>query len=43
VGEAGGQRMEVWTRRAPGDAESSFERSSEFGVQFVPLLGPNAK
>jgi protein-L-isoaspartate(D-aspartate) O-methyltransferase len=43
VGDAGSQRMEVWTRRAPGDAESSFERSTEFGVRFVPLLGPNAK
>jgi protein-L-isoaspartate(D-aspartate) O-methyltransferase len=43
VGEAGRQRMEVWTRRGPGDVASAFERSTEFGVSFVPFLGPNAQ
>ena len=43
VGEADDQRMEIWIRRAPGNAASSFERTTEFPVRFVPFLGPNAR
>ena len=43
VGGAGGQRMEIWTRKAPGQGPTAFERSTEFGVSFVPFLGPNQR
>ena len=43
VGEADDQHMEIWTRRAPGNDAASFVRTTEFGVRFVPFLGPNAR
>jgi len=44
VGAAGdGQRLELWTRTAPGRGDESFERRVMMGVRFVPFLGPSAR
>jgi protein-L-isoaspartate(D-aspartate) O-methyltransferase len=43
VGDEHEQRMEVWTRIAPGNGDSSFSRETPFGVRFVPFLGPGAR
>lgn len=34
-----GQALVLYTRRAPGSAESSFEKRSLMAVRFVPFLG----
>jgi protein-L-isoaspartate(D-aspartate) O-methyltransferase len=43
VGGERDQRMEVWTRVAPGNGEAAFERDERFPVRFVPFLGPGGK
>jgi protein-L-isoaspartate(D-aspartate) O-methyltransferase len=43
VGSTGDrQRLEVWTRIAPGRGDEAFERRVMMAVRFVPLLGPSA-
>jgi protein-L-isoaspartate(D-aspartate) O-methyltransferase len=42
VGSSLDQTLEVWTRLAPGNGESSFSREKLFGVRFVPFSGPQA-
>lgn len=41
--EGGRQRLERWTRRAPGSSGKAFSRDTLLGVQFVPFLGPAAR
>lgn len=40
VGADRDQKMEIWTRRAAGNAPDAFKRDEAFAVRFVPFLGP---
>ena len=41
VGPERDQNLEVWTRRKPGQEPAAFSRVTQFGVRFVPFLGPH--
>jgi len=41
VGPERDQNLELWTRRRPGQEPAAFSRVTQFGVRFVPFLGPH--
>jgi protein-L-isoaspartate(D-aspartate) O-methyltransferase len=41
VGPERDQNLELWIRRGPGQEPAAFSRVTQFGVRFVPFLGPH--